>query len=227
MRMNKWIFKLTPIVVMVGMFSSESASAGCSSEPFIGSMCVTAASYCPSPNYVKANGALLYINDYTALFSLLGTNFGGNGRTNFKLPDMQGRTTVGTGVGQGLSSIELGAVDGLQSIKLTNDNLPAHSHKVGNGVVMNVNNANVDSAVEIPLFANRGTSNQVPANGESVLHMAGKDDFSANEDAKLYGSRGSTASEHLVGKGAEFTNRQPYVGLTHCIAVFGLYPSRP
>ena len=249
MRINKWIFKLTPIAVMIGMFSPGSASAGCSSEPYIGSMCVTAASYCPSSYYMQADGALLYIDDYTALFSLLGTNFGGDGRVNFKLPDMRGRTAVGVGTGPSLSLIQLGEMGGHESINLTEDNLPAHTHNVGNGVVMNVSNANVDVAVEIPLFADRGTSNQVPASGETFLHTVGKDNMSANEDAKIYGNGDSAQGANLVGTGAgklqfnqnnfmtgkvdstgkdeKFTNRQPYVGLTHCIAVFGLYPPRP
>ncbi|MEZ8311632.1 tail fiber protein [Vibrio splendidus] len=69
MRINKWMCNLTPIAAIIGVFSSVSATASCSTDPFIGSMCVTAADFCPEPYYMKAEGQYLPINEWQALFS--------------------------------------------------------------------------------------------------------------------------------------------------------------
>lgn len=247
MRINKWMCKLTPIAAIIGVFSSVNATASCSTDPFIGSMCVTAADFCPEPYYMKAEGQYLPINEWQALFSLLGTNFGGDGRTNFQLPDMRGRTAVGQGFGPGLLTIPLAQHGGRDFIRLTQSHLPPHRHTVGSGVRVNASNVNIDVAVEVPLFTNSGTSHKVPASGATFLNTVGKDNFGDNHEVKIYGSAG-TSGAHLVGTGKSevqfgnnifvegavestgqgdmFDNRQPFVGLTHCIAVNGTYPSR-
>lgn len=247
MRINKWMCKLTPIAAIIGVFSSVSATASCSTDPFIGSMCVTAADFCPEPYYMKAEGQYLPISEWQALFSLLGTNFGGDGRTNFQLPDMRGRTAVGQGFGPGLLTIPLAQYGGRDFIRLTQSHLPPHRHAVGSGVRVNASNVNIDVAVEVPLSTSSGTSHKVPASGATFLNTVGKDNFGDNDEVKIYGSAG-TSGAHLVGTGKSevqfgnnifvegavestglgdmFDNRQPFVGLTHCIAVNGTYPSR-
>lgn len=247
MRINKWMCKLTPIAAIIGVFSSVNATASCSTDPFIGSMCVTAADFCPEPYYMKAEGQYLPISEWQALFSLLGTNFGGDGRTNFQLPDMRGRTAVGQGFGPGLLTIPLAQYGGRDFIRLTQSHLPPHRHTVGSGVRVNASNVNIDVAVEVPLSTSSGTSHKVPASGATFLNTVGKDNFGDNDEVKIYGSAG-TSGAHLVGTGKSevqfgnnifvegavestglgdmFDNRQPFVGLTHCIAVNGTYPSR-
>ncbi|PMG29077.1 phage tail protein [Vibrio splendidus] len=246
MRINKWMCNLTPIAAIIGVFSSVSATANCSTDPFIGSMCVTAADFCPEPYYMKAEGQYLPINEWQALFSLLGTNFGGD-RTNFQLPDMRGRTAVGQGFGPGLRAIALAQRGGEDLIKLTQNSLPPHKHVVGAGVRVNASNVNIDVAVVVPLSTSSGTSHKVPESGATFLNTVGKDNFGDNHEVKIYGSAG-TSGAHLVGTGKSevqfgnnifvegevestgagkaFEHRQPFVGLTHCIAVNGTYPSR-
>ncbi|MCQ8866295.1 phage tail protein [Vibrio splendidus] len=247
MRINQWISKLTPIAVIIGVFSSGSAAASCSTDPLMGSVCVTAAEFCPAPYYMKAEGQYLPISEWQALYSLLGTNFGGDARTNFQLPDMRGRTAVGQGFGPGLRAIALAQRGGEDFIKLTQNSLPPHKHVVGAGVRVNASNVNIDVAVEVPLSTSSGTSHKVPESGATFLNTVGKDNFGDNDEVKIYGSAG-TSGAHLVGtgksevqlgnnifvegevestgEGEEFENRQPFVGLTHCIAVNGTYPSR-
>lgn len=84
-----------------------------------------------APKYwAYCNGQLLSIAQNSALFSLLGTTYGGNGTTNFALPNFQSRTAVGTGQGPGLSNVVLGEMAGLQNITLNVTNLPQHIHPV-------------------------------------------------------------------------------------------------
>src|SRR6188768_4319530 len=89
-------------------------------------------------NWAFCQGQILSIAQNTALFSLLGTTYGGNGQTTFALPDFRGRVAVGTGQGPGLSNITLGEVSGTPTVTLTSQQMPIHSHLVGG----NSNNAN-------------------------------------------------------------------------------------
>lgn len=114
-------------------------SHACSSEPYMASICVMA---WPRSNsfgggaYVPANGQLMPISAYNALFSLLGTTYGGDGRTNFQLPDLRGRTIVGAGQYGGTGGpivYNFGQVGGTPSVTLTTLQMPAHMHTVGTG----------------------------------------------------------------------------------------------
>src|SRR3977135_4488699 len=80
--------------------------------------------------YLLCSGQLLAISQNTALFSLLGTTYGGNGTTNFALPDLRGRVPVGQGQGPGLSNYSLGQVDGVENFALTTGQMPVHTHAI-------------------------------------------------------------------------------------------------
>ena len=97
------------------------------SEPLIGSIFLFAGNFAPR-GYASCNGALLSISQNAALFSILGTTFGGNGTTTFGLPDLQGRSPIGAGSGAGLSPVQLGEKAGSQTVTLTSANVPAHNH---------------------------------------------------------------------------------------------------
>ena len=99
----------------------------CSSEAYTGSVCMTAANYCPS-DYVEADGRLLSINNYQALYSLLGTVYGGDARTTFGVPDLRGRLPVGLGQGPGLTNVLPGTKDGAEKVILLSSQMPAHTH---------------------------------------------------------------------------------------------------
>ncbi|NVZ09882.1 phage tail protein [Allochromatium humboldtianum] len=102
----------------------------CSSESYIGSVCIVAFGFCPQ-GYAEANGQLLPISQNTALFSLLGNYYGGDGRSNFALPDLRGRTPVHVGQGPGLANwIELASQGGAETVTLTPSQLPGTTTSV-------------------------------------------------------------------------------------------------
>lgn len=114
-------------------------SHACSSEPYMASICVMAwprNSSFGGGTYVPANGQLMPVSSYTALFSLLGTTYGGDGRTNFQLPDLRGRTIVGAGQYGGTGgpiTYNYGQVGGTPNVTLTTLQMPAHMHTLGTG----------------------------------------------------------------------------------------------
>ncbi|MDP9564981.1 UNVERIFIED_ORG: microcystin-dependent protein [Kosakonia oryzae] len=102
------------------------SAAACNSESYIGTVCSFAMSFCPR-GWLPANGQTVPINTNQALYSLLGVRFGGDGRTNFGLPDLQGRAVVGTGSGAGLATVNLGQKIGDPAVNVVVP-LPLHNH---------------------------------------------------------------------------------------------------
>jgi microcystin-dependent protein len=101
-------------------------------EDYLGSVGIVGFPW-PMVNYALADGSLVSISQNTALFSLYGTYYGGNGQTTFALPDLRGRVAVGQGQGEGLSVYELGEETGYETTTLTNANVPPHAHPVSLG----------------------------------------------------------------------------------------------
>ena len=97
------------------------------SDPFIGNVVLVSFNILPR-GWLPCDGRLLSISSYTAMFSLLGTQYGGNGTTNFALPDLRSRVPVGYGQGPGLSSVQIGEQGGSESVTVLAANLPAHRH---------------------------------------------------------------------------------------------------
>ncbi|MCA9167759.1 MAG: tail fiber protein [Planctomycetales bacterium] len=116
---------LTPVIVTQGLFPSHSLS----SEELLGSVEWFAGNFAPRGTLL-ANGQLLPIAQHTALFSILGTTYGGDGRTTFGLPDLRGRMAVGAGSGPGLAPVRLGEMGGRESTTLTTTLLPSHNHGI-------------------------------------------------------------------------------------------------
>ncbi|PSN11862.1 phage tail protein, partial [filamentous cyanobacterium CCT1] len=96
------------------------------SDPFVGEIRMFAGNFAPR-GWAFCNGQLIAISQNTALFSLLGTLYGGDGRTTFALPDLRGRTPIHAGQGAGLSDYPLGSRGGVEQVALTTEQLPAHS----------------------------------------------------------------------------------------------------
>ena len=171
----------------------------------LASICITAANFCPR-GYLQASGQMLPIQIYSAVFSLLGTTYGGNGVTTFALPNLQGRAPVGAGQGQGLNPVQLGEVGGQEQVSIQPNQMPAHTHSVqlrGTAAA-----GNTDSPVgAVP--AKLARSN-VYSNAAATDNMGGS--------AVTVGSAGGNQPLAI---------RNPYLGLTYCIAVEGIYPSRP
>src|SRR3981189_2971537 len=100
-----------------------------SNEPYLGSIGIFAGNFAPR-GYALCQGQILSIAQNTALFSILGTTYGGNGQTTFALPDLRGRSPIEAGQGPGLTNISLGEQSGTQNVSVLISNLPAHNHLV-------------------------------------------------------------------------------------------------
>ena len=172
------------------------------SNPFIGQLMAVGFNFAPR-GWALCNGQLLAVSQHDALFSLLGTTYGGDGRTTFGLPNLQSRTAVHPGSGPGLSPVRLGEVMGGETSTLTTANLPSHTHGIG---------ANTGSAT---------------ASSPSNAYMSTAQD--ANRNAiPLYSTTkaGNMAATEAAGSNTSFNNRSPFLGLYWCIALVGIYPSR-
>lgn len=186
---------------------------------FIGEVKLFAGNFAPR-GWAFCEGQLLPISQNTALFSILGTTYGGDGRTTFALPDLRGRTPVGPGTGPGLSNIRQGSRGGLETQILTVNQMPSHSHTA---VVTN-------GSIAIPVNTTAGDDDEVdPSKG--VLANNGEDRFTSTAaNATLGGSTvpvtGTSATINNTGGNQAISTRSPYLGVHYIIALEGVFPSR-
>ncbi|ASS49286.1 MAG: phage tail protein [Candidatus Fluviicola riflensis] len=184
-----------------------------STEPFIGEVKLLAFQFAPK-SYQLCAGQILAIASNTALFSLLGTTYGGNGSTTFALPDLQGRMPIGQGTGPGLPSHSMGEVSGSPSVSLMTSNMPAHVHTVNNvRVSLKANSAIADSGTALDGYP--GTS------GTNVwAESATAGAFMAPDEAVVSGTTDITGSNMPIGI------MNPYLVMNYSIAIYGIFPSR-
>lgn len=169
------------------------------SEPFVSEIKLVAFNFAPR-GYALCNGQLLPINQNQALFSLLGTTFGGNGTTNFALPDLRSRTPLHMGTGPGLPNYVMGQVSGEETHAITVAELPTHTHFV------TTSSNNSDLGLPTANFFGGGGLNA----------------FSNTPDLQMSGAAISTGG----GAGLGHDNMQPYLAVNMVIALVGIYPSR-
>ena len=132
-------------------------------EPFLGQITIFGFSFNPQ-GWAKCDGQLLPINQFQALFSLLGTIYGGDGRTTFALPDLRGRSAIHFGQGPGLSNKVIGQRAGNENTTLTVANMPAHSHNRGISTSTGEENGPLNNFIAMHASAfNEDASNQVPS----------------------------------------------------------------
>ena len=162
-----------------------------------------------TPNWMPCNGQLLSINDYAALFTLLGTTYGGDGVNTFGLPNLQGAIPIGTGNGAGLTQYALGAHGGaLNAVTLNSNNIPVHTHTatstipVGNGIATNN-----------PTGAYFGNSAENVYAAASSVQMA-----SSTVATSAYGATSPQPLPEIVA---------PYQVAFYCICVYGIFPQQP
>jgi len=139
-------------------------------EQFLGQIQAFGFNFAPR-GWAKCEGQLLPISSNDALFSLLGTTYGGDGRTTFGLPDLRSRSIVGVGQGPGLSSIRQGQMRGTEHVTLTGSNLPSHSHELQNSTV-NIAVESTPVTVKIQTINNDSPSKETD-NGENILGTSG------------------------------------------------------
>lgn len=182
---------------------------------YLASIMIFAGNFAPK-GWAFCNGQILSIAQNTALFSLLGTTYGGNGQTTFSLPDLRGRAAVGAGQGPGLQDYFLGQQAGVEVATLAINQLPAHTHTFSNGTM-------AIAAASTP--GNR----QSPANAVPAAEAVGVTATysTANPDV-LMSPNMLTGSPTLAstGGGQPVSVMQPYLALSYIIALVGIFPSR-
>jgi microcystin-dependent protein len=176
-------------------------------EGYIGQLIMFAGNFAPR-NWAFCQGQLMAISQNTALFSILGTTYGGNGVTTFGLPDLRGRVPVGTGQGPGLSNIILGEMSGEPTHTLISTEMPQHNH------LINGNNSGLANSAA-------PTSNSL---GIGVVP-------SSNTPVNMYNNAAPNTALNaqscgFAGGSQPHNNMQPYLGMNYIICLSGIFPSR-
>ena len=172
-------------------------------EPFLGMIMPFAGNF-EIQGWAFCDGRLLSISQYSALFAILGTIYGGDGVSTFALPDLRGRIPIGFGQGPGLPNFDLGEVGGSNQVTLTTANMAGHTHTM----TANVNNATTTVPTNNYL-GNIGAGNQ-PAF------------YSGGPPSVTMGPR----SVGIAGSSQPVEIQQPYLALNYIIALEGIFPSR-
>ena len=168
-------------------------------EPYIGQIILFANNYAVQL-FAFCHGQSMPISQHTSLFAVIGTNFGGDGRSTFDLPDLRGRTPIGFGQAPGLVNWVFAGFGGLDVIQMSESQMPSHTH--------------------VMVGARRGGPSDSPkANLPALIATGYSDDIS-----NLHPMDGSMIG--ATGAGAAFDNRQPYLGLHFQISLDGAFPSR-
>ncbi len=173
------------------------------SEQYLGEIRMTGFNFAPS-GWALCNGQVLLITQYTALFSLLGTQYGGNGTTTFALPDLRGRVAIHQGTLTGGSAYTIGETGGVETVALTAATMPAHNH-----------NLNASAA---------GGTQASPVGGYPAIESTGTS-LDYNATAANPGLM-NTGIVQNTGGGQPHENRQPFLVVNFIIALTGIFPSR-
>jgi microcystin-dependent protein len=177
-------------------------------EPFIGELQCVAFNFAPK-GWAQCNGQLLPINQNQALFSLLGTTYGGNGQTTFALPDLRGRAPNGMGAG-----FTLGERAGTETVTLINSQMAAHIHGMrGDAVTAATSNTNVAAA-----NSSLGNSIGVPSSGATFVENV--------YDTAVPGVSLDSQTISNTGGNQPHNNLQPFTTLNWVIALVGVFPSQ-
>lgn len=175
------------------------------SEPFLGQIQIFGFGFAPA-HWAQCAGQILPLSQNTALFSLLGTLYGGDGKTNFGLPNFNGSAACATGQGPGLTQRELGVPFGSETVSLLTSEMPAHNHGFN--------------------LVNQAAAKRhgVPVSGDALSAPGSYKPFATNATAS--GNFPATVITP-AGDGQPHANQQPYLAMNFCIALSGVFPQRP
>jgi microcystin-dependent protein len=176
-------------------------------DPFLGEIRMVGWNFVAN-GWALCNGQLMPISQYSALFSLLGTTYGGNGTTNFALPNLQGRVPIHQGTGVGLSLYTIGQSSGSESITLLPNQMPAHNHLMGV--------SNLPGAVADP-------TNAILAQGNSG---AGRSPVPVSNYVSTAAGTLAPAAIASSGGNQPHSNIQPFLCINFIIALTGIFPPR-
>lgn len=206
-------------------------------DSYIGSIGVMAGNYCPQGT-LPADGRTLQISQYQALYSIIGFTYGGDGRTVFVLPNLNGRTPVGAGIGagSGLSPVNLGQKRGSEFVTLNQAQLAAHAH----AATFTPNSGANTMTVSIPVSSNTAGNKIAPDSNFSYMAGTPGGPSAANMWTDTMtnpvnvkgvttsgGTTGGTVTVGVTGTNAPVPIIPPQIGMNYCIVVDGMYPPRP
>ena len=178
------------------------------SNQFVGEIRIFGCNFAPN-GWAMCNGQLMLISQNTALFSLLGTFYGGDGRTNFALPNLQSRVPIGQGQGPGLSNYDIGEMDGVETVTINDSELPSHNH---------------------PFFGTSSAANDKrPKTGAAFATSTRAGPVSPGDNYYAAGTPtplNAGTVQPLTGGGLAHENLQPYLTFNFCIALQGIFPPR-
>jgi microcystin-dependent protein len=176
-------------------------------DAYVGSVCAFGFNFTPV-NWLPCNGQALQISQYDVLYALIGTTYGGDGVTTFKLPDLRGRVPIHMGQGPGLSNYTLGQVAGAEQVTLTTANLAAHTHGAS-GATIPVNIASTANTPGGNYFGSNGGYFATTADGTNMMAPA------------------SVVSGPAFSGPAPIAVLSPYNTVNYCICCVGLWPTHP
>lgn len=171
-------------------------------DPFFGEIRIFAGDY-PPYNWAFCNGQLIPISQNSALYSILGVQFGGDGKSTFALPNLNGRVPMGQGNGPGLTPRDVGEVGGAANVTLLHTNMPAHTHTA---------NASNTSTIDSPVNAIWSSTS-----GRGGIGAYG----TTTDNTQL-----SPEAIGIAGESHPHNNMQPYLGLSFIICLHGIFPPR-
>ena len=211
-------------LLFIGLLSMTSGTAQ-AQEGFIGEIRMFAGNFAPR-TWAYCDGQLLSIAQNTALFSILGTTYGGDGRTTFALPDLRGRTAIGPRNGPGLPGYRLGQKAGAPTTTLTLAQIPSHNHLT----------QNVAAADQHILLSKDTAVNEIPAAGDVPAAAQFGNGLSGTK-VKAFGPPTNTVNGQTISGNAGLTvlnnggsqshnNMQPYTSVNYIICTQGVFPSR-
>jgi microcystin-dependent protein len=173
-------------------------------SPYIGSVWMFAGNFAPI-DFAFCDGSLQAIDQNTALYSVLGTTYGGDGQSTFGLPDLRGRSVIGQGQGPGLSNYVIGEISGFESVTLTSSTMASHTHLLSAGTA---------ATAQAP--AGNLYVNQV-ANGTAAENFFSDQSANATLIAGTIGAAGNSIPIDII---------QPVLAISYVIALFGIYPTQ-
>ena len=193
------------------------------SEPFIAQITMFGGNFAPR-GWAFCEGQLLSLASNTALFSILGTTYGGDGRTTFALPDLRGRTAIHPKTGPGLSTYSLGQRGGVETVTLVTSQMPSHTHDAGTTIDsadLTLNTTDADGDSQTP----GGNITAGVDKGNTKIYSTGAPDV-VMSPGSITGTFTASTIVSNTGGGSSHENRMPYLALNHIIALVGVYPSR-
>lgn len=184
-------------------------------DPFLGQITIFAGNFAPL-GWALCNGQLLAISQNNALFSIIGTTYGGDGRTTFALPDLRGRAPIHAGTGPGLSTRQLGSRSGQETHTLNTLEMPSHNHIANSSSKFHAQSAPGDDDTISPGVTLASGSN------------SGSEVFSSSAPNTEMNTNSVTTTTTTLNQGGNqaHNNMQPYLTINYIIALQGLFPQR-